>query len=218
MHAFRPTVLISQAHSVVVFIALIFVLKRWPNIRLVLIFFFTIPPFAGYLALALVPDRTSIWAKYGTLYPGPLFAVSLFLVWSLIPSNIAGEYPADSLRRWRRTLKFVVRSNQKIDGLRHHTHRLLRRERRWSAGVPTAGCTTLHARPFHVCDVLWSLFTHRDRLAPILRVGECKAGSILQDAEVVLGLGRGATPGCRWRRGGPDGLAECPISVPSIVW
>ncbi|KAL8276929.1 hypothetical protein RQP46_010657 [Phenoliferia psychrophenolica] len=88
------TILLSipiSVFSVSVFIALIFVMKRWPHIRLQLIAFFTIPSFAGYLALALVPESTNRWAKYGTLFPGPLFAVSLFLSWSLIPSNIAGR-------------------------------------------------------------------------------------------------------------------------------
>lgn len=77
--------------SVAVFVCLIIVLKRNPNIRFLLIAFFVIPPFAGLLALAVLPANSNKWGKYVTLFTLPIFAVSLFLSWSLIPSNIAGE-------------------------------------------------------------------------------------------------------------------------------
>ncbi|KAM0754452.1 MFS general substrate transporter [Meredithblackwellia eburnea MCA 4105] len=79
------------AFSVTVFIITIFIMKRWPTIRLLLAAFFTLPSAACFLALILLPAKGEKYAKYGVMFMSPLFALSLFLVWSLIPSNIAGR-------------------------------------------------------------------------------------------------------------------------------
>lgn len=66
--------------------------RKVPNRRLFVMAAATLPSFVGLLALALLPlDRSIRWTKWGLyLMSGPS-AVSLFLAWTLTPSNFAGR-------------------------------------------------------------------------------------------------------------------------------
>lgn len=54
--------------------------------------FSTIPPFAGFLGMAFLPNTPEYkWTKWGCYFMTVPFVISLFLAWSLIPSNTAGR-------------------------------------------------------------------------------------------------------------------------------
>ncbi|KAK0197691.1 major facilitator superfamily domain-containing protein [Armillaria mellea] len=68
--------------SVVIFVIVGLVASKWKNLRLYIMAFATIPPFIGFLGMALIETSAS------TKVP---FALSLFLAWTLIPSNLPGR-------------------------------------------------------------------------------------------------------------------------------
>ncbi|KAJ7119657.1 hypothetical protein C8R44DRAFT_878066 [Mycena epipterygia] len=52
----------------------------------------TIPPFVGILGLSLLPNEPHYkWTKWGLYFMTVPFVLALFLVWTLIPSNVAGR-------------------------------------------------------------------------------------------------------------------------------
>jgi MFS transporter, ACS family, allantoate permease len=54
--------------------------------------FSTIPPFCGFLMMALLPNEPHYkWVKWGGYFMTVPFVISLFLAWTLIPSNTAGR-------------------------------------------------------------------------------------------------------------------------------
>lgn len=54
--------------------------------------FSTIPPFCGFLMMALLPNEPEYkWVKWGGYFMTVPFVISLFLAWTLIPSNTAGR-------------------------------------------------------------------------------------------------------------------------------
>ncbi|KAK0484185.1 major facilitator superfamily domain-containing protein [Armillaria luteobubalina] len=78
--------------SVVIFVIVGLVTSKWKNLRLYIMAFATIPPFIGFLGMALIETSPSTkWTKWGMYYMTVPFVLSLFLAWSLIPSNFPGR-------------------------------------------------------------------------------------------------------------------------------
>lgn len=78
--------------SVLYFILIGVVTSRWKNLRLYFMTFSTIPPFIGFLMMAFLPnDAQYKWVKWGGYFMTVPFVISLFLAWTLIPSNTAGR-------------------------------------------------------------------------------------------------------------------------------
>lgn len=80
-----------------VFSVLYFVLcgqitSRKKDMRLFCMLFSTIPPFIGFLMMSLLPnDDAHRWSKWGGYFMTVVFVITLFLAWTLIPSNVAGR-------------------------------------------------------------------------------------------------------------------------------
>ncbi|KAK0209413.1 hypothetical protein IW262DRAFT_1468977 [Armillaria fumosa] len=102
--------------SVVIFVIMIvgLVTSKWKNLHLYIMAFATIPPF-GFLGMALIETSPSTkWTKWGmyymtskTLWNAYLpwldehfqqvpFVLSLFLAWTVVPSNLPRTYQANS--------------------------------------------------------------------------------------------------------------------------
>ncbi|KZT28235.1 MFS general substrate transporter [Neolentinus lepideus HHB14362 ss-1] len=78
--------------SVCYFVLIGIVTTRWKNLRLYFMAFSTIPPFVGFLGMSLLPNEHQYkWTKWGCYFMTTPFVVSLFLAWTLIPSNTAGR-------------------------------------------------------------------------------------------------------------------------------
>ncbi|KAK0471104.1 major facilitator superfamily domain-containing protein, partial [Armillaria novae-zelandiae] len=78
--------------SVVIFVIVGLVTSKWKNLRLYIMAFATIPPFIGFLGMALIETSPSNkWTKWGMYYMTVPFVLSLFLAWTLIPSNLPGR-------------------------------------------------------------------------------------------------------------------------------
>ncbi|KAK0472893.1 MFS general substrate transporter [Armillaria novae-zelandiae] len=78
--------------SVVIFVIVGLVTSKWKNLRLYIMAFATIPPFIGFLGMALIETSPSNkWTKWGMYYMPVPFVLSLFLAWTLIPSNLPGR-------------------------------------------------------------------------------------------------------------------------------
>ncbi|TFK53036.1 MFS general substrate transporter [Heliocybe sulcata] len=78
--------------SVFYFIIIGLVTTRWKNLRLYFMAFSTIPPFVGFLGMSLLPNEHQYkWTKWGCYFMTVPFVISMFLAWSLIPSNTAGR-------------------------------------------------------------------------------------------------------------------------------
>ncbi|KAK0434503.1 major facilitator superfamily domain-containing protein [Armillaria borealis] len=78
--------------SVVIFVIVGLVTSKWKNLRLYIMAFATIPPFIGFLGMALIETSPSTkWTKWGMYYMTVPFVLSLFLGWTLIPSNLPGR-------------------------------------------------------------------------------------------------------------------------------
>lgn len=78
--------------SVLYFVMIGLVTSKWKNLRMYFMMFSTIPPFTGFLLMALLPDEPMYkWAKWGGFFMTVPFVISLFLAWTLIPSNTGGR-------------------------------------------------------------------------------------------------------------------------------
>ncbi|KAJ7472042.1 major facilitator superfamily domain-containing protein [Mycena latifolia] len=78
--------------SVLIFVAVGIFTRRVKNMRMWIMAFATVPPFVGLLTLALLPDEPAYkWIKWGMYLMTVPFVLSLFMAWSLIPSNVAGR-------------------------------------------------------------------------------------------------------------------------------
>lgn len=78
--------------SVILFIAVGLATSRWKNLRLFVMISATVPPFVGFLLMALLPNETQYkWVKWGGYFMTVPFVLALFLAWTLIPSNTAGR-------------------------------------------------------------------------------------------------------------------------------
>jgi ACS family allantoate permease-like MFS transporter len=81
-----------SAFSVLYFIAIGLITSKRSGLRLYFMIVSTIPPFIGFLGMAFIPNKPSMkWTKYGMYFMTVPYVISLFLAWSLIPSNTAGR-------------------------------------------------------------------------------------------------------------------------------
>ncbi|KAF8915353.1 major facilitator superfamily domain-containing protein [Mucidula mucida] len=78
--------------SVIIFVCVGLATHRIKNIRLIVMGLATLPPFVGFLGMALIEttDKTK-WTKWGMYFMTVPFVLSLFLAWTLIPSNLPGR-------------------------------------------------------------------------------------------------------------------------------
>ncbi|KAJ7867258.1 major facilitator superfamily domain-containing protein [Mycena leptocephala] len=78
--------------SILIFVAVGIFTRRVKNMRMWVMAFGTVPAFVGILALSLLPNEPKYkWTKWGLYLITVTFALSLFLAWTLIPSNVAGR-------------------------------------------------------------------------------------------------------------------------------
>ncbi|KAG9663072.1 major facilitator superfamily transporter, partial [Aureobasidium melanogenum] len=90
-----------SAFSVLYFIAIGIITSRRSGLRLYFMIFSTIPPFIGFLGMALIPNEPSNkWTKWGMYFMTVPYVISLFLAWSLIPSNTAGRTKRTFTSSW----------------------------------------------------------------------------------------------------------------------
>lgn len=80
------------ATSMLYFVLVGVVTSKWKDMRTYFMMFSTIPPFAGFLLMAFLPNELEYkWAKWGSYFITFPFVITLFLAWTLIPSNVAGR-------------------------------------------------------------------------------------------------------------------------------
>ncbi|KAB2578542.1 MFS transporter [Lasiodiplodia theobromae] len=78
--------------SLVIFVIVGIYTRKVANRRMYIMAAATIPPFIGMLAMALLPNTyENRWVKWGMYFMTVPFVLSLFLAWTLIPSNVAGR-------------------------------------------------------------------------------------------------------------------------------
>ncbi|KAH9885664.1 MFS general substrate transporter [Xylariomycetidae sp. FL2044] len=78
--------------SVLWFIMIGIVTSRKKNLRLYFMMISVIPPFVGFIVMALLPNEPQHkWTKWGAFFITVIYTVALFLAWTLIPSNVAGR-------------------------------------------------------------------------------------------------------------------------------
>ncbi|KIY45715.1 MFS general substrate transporter [Fistulina hepatica ATCC 64428] len=78
--------------SVLIFVIVGVATHRYKNIRLYVMAAGAVPPFVGFLGMSLIETSASTrWTKWGMYYMTVPFVLSLFLAWTLIPTNIPGR-------------------------------------------------------------------------------------------------------------------------------
>ncbi|KAI1478632.1 MFS general substrate transporter [Daldinia eschscholtzii] len=78
--------------SVLFFISIGLLVTRKKGFRLWTMAFSCLPPIAGFLIMALLPNEPQYkWTKWGGLFMTSTYITGTFFSWSLIPSNIAGR-------------------------------------------------------------------------------------------------------------------------------
>ncbi|KKY14753.1 putative major facilitator superfamily transporter [Phaeomoniella chlamydospora] len=78
--------------SVSLFIVVGIYSRKVKNRRMYIMAAATIPPCIGFLGMSLLPDSAEMkWTKWGMYLMTVPFVLSLFLAWTLIPSNVAGR-------------------------------------------------------------------------------------------------------------------------------
>ncbi|KAK7748091.1 hypothetical protein SLS53_001343 [Cytospora paraplurivora] len=82
----------KSVFSVLYFTMVGVVTSRWKNLRMYFMIFSLIPPFVGFLLMSLLPNTPEYrWTKWGGYFMTIPFIISLFLAWTLIPSNTGGR-------------------------------------------------------------------------------------------------------------------------------
>jgi len=77
--------------SVLIFIVVGICNTKWSNLRMYFMAAATIPPFIGFMGMSLIETSESTkWTKWGMYFITVPFVLSLFLAWTLIPSNLVG--------------------------------------------------------------------------------------------------------------------------------
>ncbi|KAL1384748.1 major facilitator superfamily domain-containing protein [Phyllosticta capitalensis] len=135
--------------SVIIFLIVGIYTRRVANRRMFIMAFATLPPLAGFLAMALLPDAPEYkWVKWGMYLMTVPFVLGLFLGWTLISSNVAG-----------RTKKTIISSATFIGYCTGNmTGSQIFKEADAPRYVPgTIGCATCFALQF-VLVVLWRLY------------------------------------------------------------
>ncbi|KAI3398730.1 hypothetical protein diail_8596 [Diaporthe ilicicola] len=78
--------------SVLYFVLIGLVTSRKSNLRMYFMMFSLIPPFVGFMLMSLLPSEPQYkWSKWGGYFMGVTYVISLFMAWTLIPSNTAGR-------------------------------------------------------------------------------------------------------------------------------
>ncbi|KAK0099519.1 hypothetical protein ONS95_000248 [Cadophora gregata] len=78
--------------SLIIFLIVGIYTRKVPNRRMYIMALSTLPPFIGLLSLSLLPSSPSLkWTKWGLYFMTVPTVLSLFLAWTLIPSNISGR-------------------------------------------------------------------------------------------------------------------------------
>ncbi|KAK6974620.1 putative major facilitator superfamily transporter protein [Favolaschia claudopus] len=78
--------------SLLLFLAVGIYTARVRNRRLWIMAAALVPPFAGFLALSLLPNEPRYkWVKWGLYFMNVPFVLTLFMGWTLITSNVAGR-------------------------------------------------------------------------------------------------------------------------------
>ncbi|KAK7028360.1 MFS general substrate transporter [Favolaschia claudopus] len=78
--------------SLLLFFAVGIYTARVKNRRLWIMAAALVPPFAGFLALSLLPNEPRYkWVKWGLYFMNVPFVLTLFMGWTLITSNVAGR-------------------------------------------------------------------------------------------------------------------------------
>jgi MFS transporter, ACS family, allantoate permease len=77
---------------VLYFVLIGLITSKYKNLRMYFMMFSTLPAFTGFLVMSLLPDDPAYkWAKWGGYFMSVPYVISLFLAWTLIPSNTAGR-------------------------------------------------------------------------------------------------------------------------------
>ncbi|KAI0376190.1 MFS general substrate transporter [Hypomontagnella monticulosa] len=78
--------------SVLWFILIGVITSRRKNLRMYFMIVSVIPPVAGFMMMATLPNEPQYkWIKWAGYFITVPYVVSLFLAWTLIPSNVAGR-------------------------------------------------------------------------------------------------------------------------------
>ncbi|KAJ2973197.1 hypothetical protein NQ176_g6746 [Zarea fungicola] len=81
----------QQSLSIIVFLTAGYLNLKFPGIRFLILMASVVPAFAGMLALALLPRNGLLWARWGCYLITVIGNVAGPLIWTLVPSNIAGR-------------------------------------------------------------------------------------------------------------------------------
>ncbi|EOO00485.1 putative mfs general substrate transporter protein [Phaeoacremonium minimum UCRPA7] len=81
----------QQLLSIVWFLVAGYITLKKPGLRFYIMMFSVIPAFAGMLALALLPHDGMLWTRWGCYFITIIGNVAGPLIWTLVPSNIAGR-------------------------------------------------------------------------------------------------------------------------------
>lgn len=80
------------AFSVLYFVLCGQVTSRKKDMRIFFMMFSSIPPLIGFLMMSFLPnDDAHRWSKWGGYFMTVVFVITLFMAWTLIPSNTAGR-------------------------------------------------------------------------------------------------------------------------------
>ncbi|THU87851.1 MFS general substrate transporter [Dendrothele bispora CBS 962.96] len=78
--------------SVLIFVVVGICNTKWANLRMYFMGAATIPPFIGFMGMSLIETTEGTkWTKWGMYFITVPFVLSLFLAWTLIPSNLPGR-------------------------------------------------------------------------------------------------------------------------------
>lgn len=82
----------KSVFSVLYFTMIGVVTSRRKDLRMYFMIFSLVPPFIGFLLMSLLPNAPEYrWTKWGGYFMTVPFIISLFLAWTLIPSNTGGR-------------------------------------------------------------------------------------------------------------------------------
>ncbi|KAF5365991.1 hypothetical protein D9758_006654 [Tetrapyrgos nigripes] len=84
---------IPRSVTFVIIFAIVGIINtKWGNLRLYSMAAATIPGFIGFMGMSLIETREDTkWTKWGMYFMTIPFILSLFLAWTLIPSNLPGR-------------------------------------------------------------------------------------------------------------------------------
>lgn len=87
--------------SVIYFLIIGLITSRWCNLRMYCMMFSVLPPLAGFLGMTLLPNEPRYkWTKWGLYVMTTPFVATLFLGWTLIPSNVSGKTKRTVTSSW----------------------------------------------------------------------------------------------------------------------